>query len=156
MQTIHDVEFQAHEAWERGDLQRAFYCFLAGAELDLPGCMTNLGYFYDAGLAIRADKSKAMYWYKRAYRLGSASAAANLAMLHRERRRFRLMCRCLYLSAALGDGDAQLDLGKCYLTGQGVSKSRRMARRCFLQALKSDQITPAGRADAQKLLHRMR
>ncbi|MFZ6676039.1 tetratricopeptide repeat protein [Undibacterium sp. Xuan67W] len=118
--------------------------------------MTNLGYFYDAGLAVRADKSKALYWYKKAYRLGSPSAAANIAMLHRERRRFHLMWRWFYLSAALGDGDAMLDLGKRYQVGQGVSKSQLIARRCFLRALKSHQITSAGRADAQKLLRRLR
>ena len=116
--------------------------------------MLNLGYFYDEGLGTKQDKDKAMYWYKHAYRKGSAAAASNIAILYRERSNYRLVFRWFEKAALLGDGDAAVELAKLYLEGTGVRRSNFLAERWLLEAVSSQFITEAGREEALSLLLR--
>ncbi|MEC5385437.1 tetratricopeptide repeat protein [Uliginosibacterium sp. H3] len=147
-----NIEQQAFDAWDKGELAQAFDLFSQAVALGLDGCMINLGYFHDEGIGTVQDKEKAMYWYKRAYRKGDSAAASNIAILYRERLRFRQSFQWFERAAEMGDGDAALELAKLYLTGTGVRRSSSGAVRCLQNALSSTHITEAGREEARGLL----
>jgi TPR repeat protein len=105
---------------------------------------------------VEMDKSHAMHLYKRAWRQGSQVAANNIAILYREQRQHRLMFQWFLRAANAGDGDALVELAKCYLGGVGVRKSSRDALRCLASAIASDCITEASREEGQALMEGMR
>jgi TPR repeat protein len=152
MKPAPDIELEAHEAWESGDLKRAYSLFRRCAELGQLGCMLDLGYFYDEGVGVKKDKEKAMAWYKRAYRLGDSAAASNIAILYRENGRHRLERQWFERAAVLGDGDAELELAKLFLEGKGARRSKEKAVASLTRAAKSNSITEAGREEAASLL----
>src|ERR1700722_12763846 len=75
---------RADEQWEAGNLRSAFRLFLAAAEGGEPGCQVNIGTFYSEGLGVKKDIPSALYWYRRAYRRGIASAANNIGCVYRD------------------------------------------------------------------------
>lgn len=56
----------------------------------------------------------------------------------------------------MGDGDALLELGRCYESGLGVSINRDRAMAYYKQLLDSSQTTEASREAAQASLKRLR
>ncbi len=146
------LEMEAHEAWDGGDLKKAFELFNQCAANGFIGCMLDLGYFYDEGLGVAQDKTKAMFWYKRAYRKGDSSAASNIAILYREQGRNNLMFQWFQRSVALGDGDSEVELAKLYMQGIGVRKSLSKAKELLRRAQASAHITEAGREEATEML----
>ncbi|WP_417311561.1 tetratricopeptide repeat protein [Ectopseudomonas khazarica] len=149
---MEDIELKAHEAWGAGNLNLAFELFSEGARQGLDGCMLDLGYFYDEGVGIAIDKNQAMYWYKKAYRLGNSSAASNIAILYREQGCFNLTAQWFKRAIQLSDGDAEVELAKLLISGKGVRKSFSVAKVHLLNALASNHITPAGKQEAEELL----
>ena len=146
------AEMEAHEAWEGGDLSKAYELFCQCASKGEVGCMLDLGYFYDEGIGVAKDKNKAMSWYKRAYRKGDSAAASNIAILYREKGRNDLTFQWFQRSVALGDGDSEVELAKLYMQGVGVRKSLSKAKDLLCKAQASTLITEAGREEATKLL----
>lgn len=145
-------EEDAHDAWESGDLRGALMRFRMGAAEGRRGCMMDLGYFYDKGLGTARSKHEAMHWYKQAFLNGDACAASNVAILFRERGSPRHMFRWFRAAARRDDGDALVEVAKCYRSGLGVARSKWMAIVYARRALRSWQITPAGREEAMGLL----
>ena len=145
-------EEDAHRAWESGDLAGAFNCFRLGANDGQPGCMMDLGYFYDEGLGTLRSKHEAMRWYKRAFLNGDSCAASNMAILFRERGSHRHMFRWFVAAARRDDGDALVEASKRYLMGLGTPRSTTMAIAYARKALRSAHISPAGREEAVGLL----
>ena len=145
-------EEEAHRAWESGDLAAAFSCFRLGANDGQLGCMLDLGYFYDEGMGTLRSKHDAMRWYKRAFLNGDSGAASNIAILFRERGNHRQVFRWFIAAARRDDGDALVEVAKCYLMGLGVPRSTMMAIANARKALRSTHISPAGREDARGLL----
>ena len=141
MQSLDDIELKAHAAWDMGRAKQALKLFQQGAEAGLVDCMLDLGYFFDVGIGTRADKAKAMCWYKRAYRRGDAAAASNIAVLYQEQGRKRLAFAWYTRSAGLGDGDSSLELARLSLAGIGARRSVPRARRYLKDALGSACIT---------------
>jgi tetratricopeptide (TPR) repeat protein len=125
----------ADEAWEDGDLKKAADLFRQCAELGDVAAMLNVGYFLDEGLGVKADKSQAMTWYRKAYDLGDASAANNIAILHREKGELTAAWEWFEKAAELGDGDAHVELAKIHLEGLGVPVSEDKARAHLEKAL---------------------
>lgn len=157
--SIEDLPSEADDAWESGELMRAFSLFSEGAALGIEGCMLNLGYFYDEGIGVSEDKAQAMHWYKRLYRrskvtnpLHSAVAASNIAILYREQGKHRLEFQWFQRSAQLNDGDSEVDLAKLYMEGKGVRRSLTLAKAALERALESNHITEADREEAADLL----
>lgn len=146
----------ADAAEEAGNYELARQSFERAASLGCADCLTRLAYMFDVGIGVEVDKSHAMQLYKRAWRQGSQVAANNIAILYRERRQPRLTFQWFLRAANAGDGDAFVELAKCYLTGVGVRKSRQDALRCLASAVSSDCITEASREEAQALLEGMR
>jgi TPR repeat protein len=67
-----DLFLRANEHWDRGKLKSAFRLFLRGAKAGDSGAQVNLCYFYDSALGVKPNRDLALYWYRRAYRQGSA------------------------------------------------------------------------------------
>jgi TPR repeat protein len=146
------TEESAHAAWDARALRNAFRLFTECAEAGAIGCMLNLGYFYDEGLGVKKDKTRAMHWYKRAYRQGDSAAASNIAILYREAGRPRLCYQWFCRSADLGDGDAEVEVAKLLAAGQGVRRSMALALAALERARRSKHITPSGREEAVALV----
>ncbi|WCD77536.1 tetratricopeptide repeat protein [Pseudomonas sp. TUM22785] len=149
---MEETELNAHEAWEAGNLALALELFSICAAQGSEGCMLDLGYFYDEGIGTPQDKKQAMYWYKRAYRLDSSSAASNIAILYREQGRFNRAAQWFRRAVHLKDGNAEVELAKLLIAGKGVRKSLPTAVEHLRNALASDRITPAGIEEAEALL----
>jgi len=141
----------AHAAWEMGDVKTAFRLFREMAEAGDPHSYLNLGYFYDLGLGTRKSRTDALRWYRRAYRNGDSAGASNIATVYRDQGRFREAFEWFKRAAAMNDGDAELELAKCYFDGLGVTKHRGHAIAAIKRALSSTNITQAGREEAARL-----
>ena len=143
---------KANTAWDKGDLQRAFKLFSCAAEAGDVSSQVDLGSFFDRGLYVKKDKKMAMHWYHQAYRQGDASAANNIAILHRECGCTGKMVWWFRRAVAMGDHDALLELGKCYETGIGLPKSPRRALLCYRRVLVSEQVTQFSQERAKRRL----
>ena len=128
--------------------------FLRGAVLGDASCCVRLGFLYDTGVGCKVDKARAMYWYKIGWRSRDRCAAANIAILYRERGRYGPMFYWFGRAAKAGDGDAFVELAKCYRSGSGVRRDKVAAIR-FLSTsitLSRYQITENGREEAEAIL----
>lgn len=156
MITKSDHHFKdACSAWDSGDLAKAFGLFSRAAESGDSSCQLNLGYFYDCGLHVARDQGLARYWYHRAYRQGEASAASNIAMIHRDSHEYSRMIWWWRAAARMGDADALLELGRCYESGCGVPRNRDRAMGCYAQLLASSHVTGVSRQTAEGRLRHL-
>ena len=146
----------AWDSGQKGDWDHARRCYERGAILGDPQCIQALGYMYDVGEGVPADKAMAMKLYRRAWRLGDHAAASNLAVLYREQGKTRTMFQWFRRLADAGDGSAQLDMAKCYLDGRGVRRNLQAAAKCLANAAASPFISEAEREEAQSLLDTLR
>lgn len=142
----------AYAAAEEGNFDHARACYERGAALEDAECLHALGYMYDVGEGVTADKAVAMKFYRKAWYRGSHAAATNIAILYRERGKRRTMFRWYERVALAGDGSARLEMAKCYLSGAGARKDVQAALRCLAVATASDYITEYEREEAQTLL----
>lgn len=141
----------AYDAAEAGNFEHARQCYESGAALGDAMCLQALGYMYDVGEGMPADKNLAMKLYRKAWKRGSHAAATNIAILYRETGNKRSMFRWYERVACAGDGSAQLEMAKCYLSGVGVRKDIQAALRCLAVASASDYITEYEREEAQTM-----
>lgn len=144
-------------AEEEGRFDFARQSFERGASLGDPSCLARLARMYDEGIGGEVDKREAMRLFQLAWRRGRDTVAANnIAILYREigkpRATFEWFCR----AANEGDGSAQLDKAKCYLTGEGVRKDAQAALRCLAAAVTSTYISEYEREEAQALQDKLR
>ena len=140
---------KANGAWDKGDLRQAFELFLRAAESGHAASQLDLGYFFDCGLHIKKNKKKALYWYYKAYLQNDAGAASNIAILHREWNEPTKMIWWFKKSAAMGDQDALLEIGKCYEAGSGVSRNLEKAKRLYRRVLMSKHVIEFSREEAK-------
>lgn len=146
----------ACSVWDSGDLGRAFELLSQAAEIGDASCQLNLGYFYDCGLHVARDRRLARHWYHQAYRQGEASAASNIATLYRDARDYGRMIWWWRTAIRMGDGDALLELGRCYESGRGVPLDRDRAMDCYDRLLASSHTTEASREAAEARLKHLR
>lgn len=147
----------AHAAQAAGDHARALRSFERGAALGDIACLLRLGWMYDAGIGVEADKDFAMRCYQRAWRSDPSQAAANcIARLYCETGNFRAMFRWFERAAAQGDDGAKVDMAKCYLAGVGVRPSLGGAMKCLASAVSGSNICQAEREEAEALLAQLR
>lgn len=156
MVSTHALFCIADAAEEAGNYELARQSWERAASLGCADCLTRLAYMFDVGIGVQVDKSHAMQLYRRAWRRGSQVAANNIAILYREQRQHRIMFQWFLRAAKGGDGDALVELAKCYIGGTGVRKSGQEALRCLASAISSDCITEASREEAQALMEGMR
>jgi len=137
---------------DAGEFDAARRAFEAGAALGDPNCWSRLGSMFDNGIGYPVDKARAMSCYKRAWRSRDICAANNIAILYRETRKWRLMFQWFQRCVAEGDGDALVEIAKCYRDGIGVRKNRAAAIRALTEAATSQSITPTGIEEARAIL----
>jgi TPR repeat protein len=106
---------RAHAAWERGDTRDAFRLFRLGANAGDASAQLNVGYMYDEGIGVRSSRQKALDWYRRAYRRGSAAAANNIGLVLRDKGRYSDAVRWLERARRRGDADSGLSIAEIYL-----------------------------------------
>ncbi len=119
-------------------------------------CLQALGYMYDVGEGVVADKALAMKLDKKAWKRGDHAAATNIAILYREAGDNRAMFRWYQRVAYAGDGSAQLEMARCYISGVGVRKDITAALRCLTAAIASFYITEFEREEAQTMLQALK
>ncbi len=141
----------AHDAWDRGELAAALARFRLLAAQD-DSALLCVGYFHDEGIGKPRSKHDAMACYRGAAAVGSGAAASNIAILHRERGDTTRMLRWFVRSAALDDGDSQLEIARCHAMGRGTPRRPARAIAHARRAARSTAITPAGRDEAKALL----
>lgn len=146
----------AFAAAEECDFDRARECYEQGAALNDAECLHALGYMYDVGEGVDADKAVAMKLYRKAWRRGSHAAANNIAILYKEQGKNQTMFRWFERVALAGDGSARLQMAKCYLNGIGVRKNAQAAIRCLAAANSSLYISEVEREEAQELLSELK
>nr|AAK01327.1 unknown [uncultured bacterium HB1-37] len=146
---------QASVAYDKGRWKPAFRAFLVLAEQGDETAFLMLGFIYDTGQGARRNLAKALQWYLRAYKVGgttAALAASNLATICRDNGDWRQEFQWYVRAAKLGDGDSLVEVEIRYLAGKGVKRSPTMAVKHFKAAVRSKNITEAGRDTAQQLL----
>ena len=118
-----------------------------------PSAMHNLGYYYDRGVGVRKDASRALFWYRAVWRKHHyESAANNIATIYRDRKDQRRAFVWYRKAADAGDGDALVEVAVRYLRGKGVRKDPAHGVELLRRAIRSSRITEAGRDDAKYYL----
>ncbi|MGC4118584.1 MAG: tetratricopeptide repeat protein [Myxococcales bacterium] len=140
----------------RRNPQAALRWFRRAAEQGNSGAQLDLGYCLDTGTGTRRNPEAARRWYLRAYRQGDSAAASNLATMYRDAKDVAKAFAWFERAAAMGDGDALLEVGKQLLEGRGIRRDESRALKCFWRAVRSRSITEAGREEALALLSRKR
>jgi TPR repeat protein len=105
-----------------------------------------------SGRGIRRDDAEALRWFKRALLQGDSNAANNIASVYADRGNNRRAIFWYRRAAGDGDGDALLEVGRRFYAGVGVRRDPEHAVSCFQKAIKSNNISQAGREDAMILL----
>lgn len=146
----------ADSAIEAGDFARAKALYERGAALGDAACWHGLGYMFDVGQGLAADKQQAMRCYKMAWRRLNTSAACNIAILYKERGNRKAMFSWFKRAADLGDIGAYLELAKCYLDGAGAPKSADAAVRCLAKVVATPSVADAELEEALELLAKFR
>jgi TPR repeat protein len=132
-----------------GDTRRAFRLWLACAQAGDRGCQLNVGYCYQRGEGVHRNAAKAIYWYRRAYRGGEASAANNLGLLYRERGELRRAIAWLGRAVQRGSIDSALHLGEIYLEER---RNVNRARQYLTLVSRSSRVTEGSQEHARQLL----
>ena len=145
----------ASSAWDRGRVKDAYRLFLAGANSGDESCQLNLGYLFDEGIGTRKNKTKAIYWYRKAYKHGNSAAATNMGILYREKKQNARAVQWFRQAIALKDNDALYELGNHYRFGLGLRKNKRLAIQCYKRLLKSKNVTEFTKEQASRALDEM-
>ena len=114
------VDACAHE--DAGRILPAIRLYRQAAKLGDVGAQSNLGNLLDDKVK-PARRAEAAYWYKRAIRAGSATAAYNLAIHYRNLGKRRWHLHWLKAAQRLGDPDVGPEL-KQLLRGSRVPRNK--------------------------------
>jgi TPR repeat protein len=146
-----DLFVQAEKYEEVGDLEKAFGCLLRAARLGHSGSQLNVGHFYSSGQGTGQSAKRAAYWYRRAYKNGNSGGAFSLAVDKRNAGNVRGAVSWFRKAAAMGDGDAYIELAKIYLGRRG---GKRMAVDLLrkTQSMNRDAISDNSKEEAAALL----
>ena len=138
---------------DQGRYRSAFRLFLAAAQRGDLSCQLNVGTCYDTGTGVRSDRAAALYWYKRAYRRGDASAAANIGTIRRDEGKLQRALHWFQRAVDLGDDDANLEIAKIYLRNE---QDCRKAIPYLQRVRRSQMVTEHSQEEAQRLLKKVR
>jgi hypothetical protein len=144
-----ELFYRADKEWDRGELQSAFRLFLAAANAGDRAAQTNIGNFYDMGIGRRCNKVSALYWYRRAYRRGDASAANNIATIWRDKHEPQRALAWFRRAVRLGDDSSNLDIAKHYLQNES---NLRKAIGYLTKVCQSDRVSEGEEEEAMRLL----
>jgi len=134
-------------------MRSAFRLFLAAAKYGMVQAFGTVAQFYDRGEGVRANQKAALYWYRRAYRHGSDTAANNIGCIWRDRGNLSRGICWLKRAVELGDDDANLNIAKIYLrTGRNLEKAIHHLNK----TRESGRATVGSKKEASLLLKRLK
>jgi uncharacterized protein len=125
---------------------------LSAAKLGDPSAMLDVGYLYDLGIGVRADRDLAMYWYKRAFRRGYGSGANNIGTIYRTEMKPQRAIQWFRKAVSLGEIDSNLDIAKLYLDQLGDTLRAIPHLRKVVAAKPRIEVTKASWEEANFLL----
>jgi TPR repeat protein len=143
---------EALRTLEAGRAVQAFRALKRLAENNDERAFHMLGYLYDVGEGTKRSRKSAMHWYLRSYHAGRAMSASNIATIYRDAGQHRREFEWYQRAAALGDGDARLEVAIRYLSGKGVRRSLSSAIGHLRAVLRTEETTEASRDTARQLL----
>ena len=143
---------RACKYWDRGDLRRAFRLLLALGQRGDPTATLNLRYFYDRGLAVRRNETKALYWYRRALAHGDASGANNKGTIYRDRGDSKRAVQWFQRAIKSGEDSSALEIAKIYLS-EGKYPTR--VKRYLTRVSESETVNEADQEEARRLLRKL-
>lgn len=147
--------FVAAERYEsRHDFRNAFRCLLRAAEMGHSNSMVNLGNMLSSGTGVQRNAAKAAFWYKKAYRAGSAIAARNYAIDLAAAGNTRLAIIWLKKAIAMRDGASHVVLARIY-ANRRRNKSDAVALLKCVHRLGSDEASELDREQAIDLLEEL-
>lgn len=122
----------ASRAFDQGNYAEAAQIWLDEANEGAAEAALRLGYLYDLGLGVPADRAEAFRYYLQAAEAGLADAAFNLGVMHESgigMPREMAAAAVWYARAAARDHvRAQYALGILYAEGNGVPQNSDLAR----------------------------
>jgi len=127
---------------------RAWY--QRAAELGNDSAQDALGVLLSSGEVTSRDYPTAIYWAKKAVAQGNATATFNLALIYRDQGKPALAFRTYQRAAGLGDNDALLQIGLCYLFGFGTVRDVAAALACLTKIAQVERasVTQRGKENA--------
>ncbi len=140
---------------DRGRYSEALPLLLKGAKAGDTSCQILLGnYFSDGRKGIPIDETRAIYWYKQAYKQGSSTGASNLARHYRKRGETDEAYQWFELAVESGDNEAHLDLAKIWLHDR---ENRTKAIKHLKAVFKGNprDVSELGRDEARTMLRRL-
>jgi len=143
---------RADKLWSRGRMRHAFSLFLAAAKAGIVPAFRTVGQLYDRGDGVKANQEAALYWYRRAYRHGSESAANNIGCIWRDRGKLSRAIWWLKRAVKLGDDDANLNIAKVYLRRR---RNLAKAAEYLNKVRKSKRVTTGSKEEARQLLKKL-
>ena len=140
---------------ERGRYAEALPLLLKGAKADNTSCQILLGnYLSDGRRGVPIDRARAIYWYKRAYKRGSSTAASNLAITYRKRGDENEAYRWFEFAVKSGDNEAHLALAKIWLYERGNGTKAIKHLKAVFRGNPHD-VSELGRDEARTMLRRL-
>ena len=89
--------------------------------------MVLVGYFYDTGVGVRTNRTKALQWYRRAHRAHDGGGAANnIGVILRQRGQLESARRWFARAMALGNDDAALQYAEVLLLKRQVRRASKI------------------------------
>src|ERR1700730_9213512 len=150
-----DLFRKANDAWDKGDLRKAYAVFRRAALLGDASSQLDLGYFFDQGIGVKRSKKKALQWYRRAYLQGDAGGANNIATIYRDFGDNKKMIWWYKKAAQMGDPDLLLEFGKRYESGSGVRANLAKAKQYYSRAVSSQFSTELNKKEAKARLQKL-
>ncbi len=145
---------RANEYWDKRKLRSALRLFQIGAKAGDSGSQINLGNFYLDGIGLKPNRALALYWYRRAYQRGERCAANNMGIVFRDEKKYAQALRWFERAVDLGDGDANLEIAKIYISRTDIPTAVRYLNQT-LRTRKHD-VTEASKEEAQELLSQLK
>ena len=121
-------------------VKRAFKQYVEAGESGSEKALVDLGYFYDNGIVVSANKKRALEYYLKAAGRGSTVGMVNAALVMMERKKkgqkndYKKALELLKKAEVMGDTEARVQLGYMYMTGTGVRKDRPKALQYYKAA----------------------
>jgi len=134
-------------------MRSAFRLFLSAAKNGMVPAFGTVAQFYDRGEGVKANQKAALYWYRRAYRHGSETAANNIGCIWHDRGKLSRGIWWLKRAVELGDDDANLNIAKIYL---GTGRDLKRAIHYLNKTRESDRATVGSKEEARLLLKRLK
>ncbi len=154
-QEAEELTTQAHLRWDAGELVAAFRSMLRAARAGDSSAMLNVGYMYDCGIGTQKNRTKAMEWYKKAFRRGVAAAAGNIGTIYRSEGNTKEALAWFQRAVKLGDIQENLEIARLYLRNPASFADAIPYLKIVADADATMNISSFGKEEAQRLLERL-